>query len=321
VTPLPWADPRNFTWTTDTLVSPSGGNLVMKSIWGSSASDVYAAGQADPPGSPLYHFDGTSWRPVALPSPPGGSMELAQVFGYSGTDIVAVGGVPSPGGEGPLVLHYDGALWSVMNTPPGGKLNAVWGSAPGEMWVAGASGTMFHYTAFVWLPAIVPDSATCLSLAGISTDDIYALVQGRGRGGADSSFHALWHWNGGLWAVADSLEHTAGRADRFGTQAVWSLLAIVFTVGEGLFMRDGSGWKTLVSPPGNGYLHAVNGAVASSLFLVGDGSVVIHVGATDYYRYPQFTSPSISLTGAWTNQREAFIVGSDGHRSYVLHGK
>jgi len=44
-------------------------------------------------------------------------------------------------------------------------------------------------------------------------------------------------------------------------------------------------------------------------------------GPTDFYRYALFTDPSTSFTGAWTNQREAFIVGNDGRATYILHGK
>ena len=321
LTPVPWADPRNFSWTTDTLPPPAGGALVMRSIWGSSASDVYVAGQSDPPGAPLYHFDGAAWRPVALPAGGGGTVALTQVYGFSATDIVAVGGVTSASGERSLILHFDGTAWTPMSTPGGGRINAVWGLPGGEMWAAGAPGTMFHYMSLVWLPAIIPDSSTCVSMTGISPGDVYALMAGHGGGAPDTAYHALWHWNGGVWSVADSLVQAPGRADRFGTRAVWSLLAVLYTVGEGLFVREETGWRVLVPPPGSGSLNAVNGAVNSSLFLVGDGSVVVQVGPTDSYRYPLFTDPSINFTGAWTNQREAFIVGSDGRATYVLHGR
>ncbi|HTO94788.1 MAG TPA: hypothetical protein VMM80_10430 [Bacteroidota bacterium] len=293
----------------------------MRSIWGSSASDVYVGGHADPPGSPLYHFDGARWLPVALTSVGGGTVEISQVFGFSAMDIVAVGGIMSGPGETSLILHFDGNSWSAMSTPPGGKLNAVWGVPAGEMWAAGAPGTMFHYMSLVWLSALVPDSSTCSSIAGISNDDVYALMVGRGRGPADTVYHALWHWNGGVWAVADTFDQAPGRPDRFGTRSVWSLLAVLYTVGDGLFVKDASGWNTLVPAPGDGSFNAVNGAVNSSLFLVGDRSALFQVGPTDFYRYSRFTDPSISFTGAWTNQREAFIVGNDGRATYILHGK
>ena len=293
----------------------------MRSIWGSSASDVYVAGWADPPGAPLYHYDGAHWSAVPPGVTGGGAVDLSQVFGFSASDIFAVGGVTSGSGERSLILHFDGATWGAMTTPAGGKLNAVWGVPGVEMWAAGVRGSMFHYMSLVWQPAIVPDSSTCVSMAGSSANDVYALTVGHGRGSADTSSHALWHWNGATWAVAESLDTGPGHGDRFGTRSVWSLLAVLYTVGDGLYARDDSGWKLLVAAPGTVTLNAVYGAVNSSLFLVGDASTVIQVGPSDSYRYTQFTDPAINYTGAWTNQREAFIVGNDGRATYILHGK
>ena len=112
-----------------------------------------------------------------------------------------------------------------------------------------------------------------------------------------------------------------GRQDRFGTRAVWSLLAVVYTVGDGLYRKNLSAWNMLIPSSGSGDLSAVNGAVNSSLFVVGDGSAVFQVGPSDFYRYPAMTDPGVKYTGVWTNGREAFIVGSDGKKTYVLHGK
>ncbi|MGA8264510.1 MAG: hypothetical protein WB779_08730, partial [Ignavibacteriaceae bacterium] len=40
-------NPREYTWTIDTLFHPESIQTNMRSIWGSSASDVYTAGHSD----------------------------------------------------------------------------------------------------------------------------------------------------------------------------------------------------------------------------------------------------------------------------------
>ncbi|HTY57668.1 MAG TPA: hypothetical protein VMF59_02585 [Bacteroidota bacterium] len=320
ITPVPGADPRNFSWAVDTISSPAGA-VVMKSIWGSSTSDVYVVGHADPPGHAMYHYDGSRWQGVPLTVPEGGKITgvigLAQVFGFISTDIVAVGAKAGLS----LVIHFDGNSWSEMGVPAGGALNAVWGMYNGEMWAAGAPGTIYHYIGLAWQNEIFPDSVTFSSLSGIAEDNVYGLSTGRGPGGRDTAFHALWHWNGGVWSMADTLSHVAGRQDRFGTRSVWSLLAVVYTAGDGLYRKDQSAWDVLVPPSGSGLINAVGGTVNSALFAVGDGSAAYQVSPSDFFKYPAFTGPSVNYTGVWTNGREAFIVGSDGVKTYILRGK
>ncbi len=330
ITPVAYATPRDFAWSVDTIFSPAGA-VVMKSIWGSSASDVYVVGRADAPGASMYHFDGSLWRSVPLTASEGGGIagkiDLSQVFGFTQTDIIAVGGrtggaAPSGTSMSSLVIRFNGSAWSEMSVPPGGgMLYAVWGVYNGEMWAAGSPGTIYRYIGLAWQYALFPDSVVYNSLYGIDENDVYALTTGRSPGSRDTSFHALWHWNGGVWSIADSLSHVGGRQDRFGTRSVWSLLAVVYTVGDCLYRRDAPVWNVLVPPPGSGPFNAMDGTVNSSLFVVGEGNTAYQVGPSDFYRYPPLTNSAVTYTGVWTNDRETFIVGNDGVRTYILHGK
>jgi hypothetical protein len=85
------------TWSSMTV--PNGPTL--SSVWGSSASDVFAVG-ADPsvnlPAS-LIHYDGSTWQPMAFPS---SVVALAGVSGTAPNDVFAVGSTAT----GPVILHY-----------------------------------------------------------------------------------------------------------------------------------------------------------------------------------------------------------------------
>ncbi len=67
---------------------------------------------------------------------------LYGVFGFSEDDVWAVG-------EASTVIHWDGTSWTKLSTPFDGavakpRLNAVWGSSPTDIWIAG-QGTMLHF--------------------------------------------------------------------------------------------------------------------------------------------------------------------------------
>jgi hypothetical protein len=322
ITPILEADPRNFTWTIDTIAFPGSPATLMRTIWGSSVRDVYIAGHNDLPGGTMFHYDGTSWHTVAVTASEGGTIQgtidLSQVRGFSGGDIFAAGG-KTPAAS--LVIHFDGKAWSEMQVPRGGMLRGIWGSNDGEMWAAGDSGTLIQFISLSWIPATPAYTGSFTAIGGVSTNDVYALSNRLDAGVHDTTFRYLWHWNGGVWSITDSFPQVAGHFDRFGTRSVWSLQAITYTSGQGVFKRDGSSWDLLVPGAGSGYLNAVYGTVSSSLFAVGDGSGVFHINPADWYRYTQFADPAINYYGVWTDGREVFVVGNDGRKTYLLHGK
>jgi hypothetical protein len=90
----------------------SGGSGALLGIWGSSASDVYAVGD----GGRIVHYNGTAWS--AMPSPT--SRSIARVYGAGPRDIWAVGDS--------VVLHYDGAAWSVRK--PDNELRSNYSHVP-----------------------------------------------------------------------------------------------------------------------------------------------------------------------------------------------
>jgi hypothetical protein len=320
--PVLEADPRNFTWTIDTIALQGSPATLMRSIWGSSVHDVYIAGHNDLPRGTMFHYDGTAWQPVNLTAAEGGtiqgSIDLSQVTGFSAGDVFAAGG-KTPAAS--LVIHSDGKAWSEMQVPPGGMLRGIWGSNDQEMWAAGDSGTLIQFISLTWIPATPAYTGSFTAVGGVSTDDVYALSYRLDVGVQDTTFRYLRHWNGGVWSIADSFPQVAGHPDRFGTRSVWSLLAITYTSGRGMFKRDGSSWDVLIPGAGSGYLNAVYGTVSSSLFVVGDGGAVFHVNPADWYRYARFTDPAVNYYGVWTDGREVFVVGNDGRKTYILHGK
>jgi hypothetical protein len=178
-----------------------------------------------------------------------------------------------------------------------------------------------HEIGLNWLATTVPDAGSFNSVGGVSPGDVYALSSRPDVGVHDTTFRTLWQWNGGVWAIVDSFPQVAAHNDKFGTRSVWSLLAVTYTCGQGVFRLDGSVWDPVIPGTGSGYLNAIYGTENNSLFVVGDGGAAYQVNPADVYRYPLITGPSVNYYGVWTDGLQAFIVGNDGKRTYVLHGR
>jgi hypothetical protein len=98
-------------------------------VWGSNANDVFVVGEA----GAILHFNGAGW--TAQPS--GVADRLTTVHGRSADDVYAVGGLANG-----VLLHYDGGVWTRVDTPdtlPG--LNGVFTASDGTAFVVGFGGT------------------------------------------------------------------------------------------------------------------------------------------------------------------------------------
>ena len=109
---------------------------VLESVWGSSASDVWAVGY----GGAIRRFatSDVRWQVVASPT----TQTLHHVWGSGPNDVWFVG-------DQGTILHYDGKTIepSSVQLPLGPKpaLHGIWGSGPNDVWIVGDGATL-HYT-------------------------------------------------------------------------------------------------------------------------------------------------------------------------------
>lgn len=141
-----WADPGPLSliegwdgqkWSRFAAPSPGLYGNSLQGVAAVSATDAWAVGwYVGDQSNVAYalHWDGHAWTRSTM-KPPAGNTELQGVTAVSATDVWAVGT-----NEGrPLVMHWDGARWTVLPRPP---LTSVWlqSAAPagqGGVWVAG----------------------------------------------------------------------------------------------------------------------------------------------------------------------------------------
>ena len=90
----------------------------LTSIWGSAASDVFAAG----PGG-IIHYDGLAWTPMTIESN----------YPYKVSDINGISSGANQSG---------GSNFGVMVTT---DVGGIWGSSANDVFAVGAGGTILHY--------------------------------------------------------------------------------------------------------------------------------------------------------------------------------
>ena len=166
------------------------------SVWGTSASDVWAVGAdaRDGSGPTVIHFDGEAWERVPTGEAQG---NLWWVFGFDQGPIYM-------GGEGGVILRYEAGEYTHMTTPGTNTVFGIWGATPDDLWAVG--GASDSTGAFAWrlegdtwtpeptLPAEVPTDASLWKVHGTATDDAWLV---------GSSGVAL-HWDGTTLTPGDT---------------------------------------------------------------------------------------------------------------------
>jgi hypothetical protein len=131
-------DPRQYTWSVDTLAYPGSFQTSMRDIWGSSPKDVYVVGHNSQAFGKMYHFDSKTWNSVRITVLEGGTIggviTLSGIYGFAANDIWAVGDrsydnpKPPPNFiDSSLVIHYDGKKWTEVNIRPRRRLLQAFG--------------------------------------------------------------------------------------------------------------------------------------------------------------------------------------------------
>jgi hypothetical protein len=199
------------------VTSPNvGGGLVGVSCL--SSNSCWAVGGSDstsPQGTLVEHWDGTSWAIVASPSTSPSedllngvtcsSTDSCWAFGYSG--IIAEGTWVFT----PLLLHWDGSLWSIFSGSASGATSGTLGgmtcSSISSCWVVGQSGQrqtlVEQWDGSTWAQVDSPNSPSypndfLTSVTCISSSDCWA-VGSSGTNGPQTPL--VENWNGSAWSL------------------------------------------------------------------------------------------------------------------------
>lgn len=232
------------TGTTWTMSKATGGSL--KSIWGSSATDILAVG-----GSAAWHWDGASWTTVST-----GGTSMRAICGSGTTDAWVTQDSTR------AVLHRDsGGAWSTI-TPPTGAFYACWGTTGGKVFPAGQSGEFMRCTGSSCIQETSrPSMVDINGVWGTSSTDLWVV-------GLEPMIHhsvAVNTWIG---------YSTSGSKFR----AVWGSGANdIWAVGDSALCAHYTGVSWGSCPAGlSGNLAGISGRSSSDIWIVGSSGTVFH---------------------------------------------
>jgi hypothetical protein len=213
---------RDYVWSVDTISSPP--NLFyLFHLWGSSPTNVWAAGSADSYENALWHYDGNSWEKSTQRLSP----SLLSIYGFDSTDIWACGS------QGEYVYHYDGMNWTQLGPfpYPGYSSNSrsnIWGAKPYEIYSAGYAddqdkgtlATLLKYNGSSWRYIKLPEKEMSFNwvrksqensllyitaIQFLSTGDVYKIFTYNGRSLNEilSGNESAWAWemNGRIYII------------------------------------------------------------------------------------------------------------------------
>jgi hypothetical protein len=277
--------------TTTTIMSinnwtpmTSGTIQVLKGVWGSSGSDVFAVGA----NGTIQHYNGTSWSAMSS----GHTIELRSVWGSSGSDVFAVG----LSGQ---ITHFNGTAWSSMDSGTTNLITSVWGTSSSNVLAATWSpGALLHFDGTSWTSSSF--TIYMVGLWGSTNSNIFAV-------GANG---VIYHYNGTSWSYM-----TSGTNKMLN--AVWgSSGSDVFAVGANGTIQhyNGTSWSAMTSGTTQN-LYGVWGGSSTDVFAVGNGGTILHYNGNNWSTMTSGTTNM--LNAVWGRAgSDAFVVGSGGT---ILH--
>lgn len=246
--------------------------------------------------------DGESWQVVGQDQP----AALLSIWGTGADDVWAVGG-DAGDDRGPLVLHYDGAEWTRLDS---GQRNLdlwwVFGFEGGPVFMSGAGGTILRYQDGEFTELETPGLSIVFGMWGAAPDDVWA-VGGNNGGGAGF----VWRFDGETWTDVALPEQING------TDTVWKVSGIA---ADDVWM-SGTAAKTLHWNGSSLDFEAIPGTDASFTSIGGNSERFVAVGGAFegaiYENAGQGWEPALDgspdlLSGVAVTADEAYAVGGFG---------
>ncbi len=208
-------------WSIVSAPNAGVGDNMLNAVSGSSSSDVWEVGYSTfgtEHRTLIEHWDGAAWSIVPSPNTNKRINELKGVVALSPSNAWAVGHAHSGVAldQTTLILHWDGASWSIAPNPnPGPAFNSLRGIAAnsaGDIWTVGGFGDadgpfkvlIEHWDGQSWtvVPGENPPTTNneLYGVAAMGAGDVWAV----GYHGEFEFTTLVEHWDGSQWSVVQS---------------------------------------------------------------------------------------------------------------------
>jgi hypothetical protein len=217
---------------------------------------------------------------------------LNAVWGASGSDVFAVGEVGT-------IIHYDGSVWTSMDSGTTENLEAVWGSSGSDVFAVGWDGIILHYDGSSWTEMESQTTAMLRDVWGASSSDIFAV----GKEGT------ILHYDGSSWTEMP----IATSAD---VGCIWGASGNdVYAVTRGVsavFHYDGTSWSETVASL-DLFTQGVSiwGRSGSDIYIAGTGQfaalTMYHYDGTSWSGV--FPGTGVGLYDVWVSSGQDVMCG------------
>lgn len=287
--------------------SPTSGGNTLNAVTALAADDAWAVGfdndnQLNGARTLTEHFDGTKWTVVASPNP--GSTPACQgqntgnvlnaVAAVSSTSLWAVGFSFTCNADlKPMVLHYNGTKWSVVQTPAllnnNAALNGVVALAANNIYAVGyqpaPNGAVLplieHFDGHAWSVVAAPSGNPTGLLSAVAANgpnDIWAVGNKTAPNTPVETFAV--HFDGTAWSVVPTPNPVGGSSLAQNVLLSVNAMGINDVTAVGFILDfanqreltlvehwDGMKWSVIPSPNvsnASGSLNTLNGVTGAS---------------------------------------------------------
>lgn len=324
-------DPREMTWSADTLAYPESIQTLMSNILAFNSKDIFIYGHNFDTRGKVYHYDGNKWEVYDLTQYIGG-YNVLKMIAFSRNNIWGVG---DRGSQVGLIFNYNGTTWAEKNdyakfNPP---LYSIDGENASEFYACGRDGIVWYNKNGNWSVDTVKikrpvDTHYQLGSLAIYNGEVFML-------GWVYSSKSGFRWSKDYFirgkyksfTVVDSMDATKDiPVQRWGVGAlIKGENGKLYSRGsQGFYEWTGTEWKNLHQSIYKWGFYIFND---NYLLALGTGGVEYYNGGSwiDLSITVLKNYKDVTFRAAWTDGKELFIVGnmwnSFPEKTIVLHGK
>ena len=316
-------DPRDYTWTIDTIQNPdpTAFQTLMSSIWGSSQNDVYVCGHTA--GGPnIYHYDGDKWDAIDLRNYGLRKGYRNRVFGFSENDVWIAGGLGHSAEGGYTtseLLHFNGQEWESIEFETRSELIDVWGTSPNSLWACGDNGLVIHYDGSNWeldTIKITVEEGRYFFLKNIIELNGIPYVGGYKNMPLVNYFFKK---ETNSWITIDSSESDEGIIK-------WGAALFYLGSGDHFYSTGSGGLFECVNDNWENIFHLDTGIFGISecvekRYLLAEVYGKIYLYENEVFNNIYQLNEQVIFKGLWGNEKECFVVGQVQNSTVILHGR
>jgi hypothetical protein len=310
-----------MTWTSDTLAYEGSDQTLMTSLYATSPNNAWICGHNDRSKGNVWHFDGNKWQFIDMYKYIRVSANsYYKVSGSSANNVWFVGNRhysdpfnPSTIWWEDLVVQYDGSTFKEHDLNSTFAIFGLHAISPNEVWVGGDSGFVAKYNGITWSKDTIdiPKGGFQLILDLAKYDgEVFAIISV-----FDPKFEKYYFAKGNLnnWKIVDSIYYDGKNFEiKWGYWGLYvSEYGKLYSYGVGGIWEWQKGWVKILRV--NYTIKGMYGLKEDYILAVGDFGHVLYYDGTSWQQIQNKLSiPDQSydiITGAWTNGREAIILG------------